>query len=247
MRVTQMETSLSHRYTYLAKIYTPFPEVARECILTAFSLNPCDRTYSDVRHCAHQFWAQMKSSQVAYRTRQQSNISRHFRSLCSNDDGKENKAYNPKAMPSFIYDHPALQKCITEELANDLMNLINAPRIKTLSWSVSSWSELESRCGLLLDNSEFKRRNIAMNLPQANKKLKYVHMQEIDLMKCVLKSRVQQLGEIKAKDGRFHAIIDANNKDFLGFKIWNDITDTDSDSSGTENTIQNAIKRRRLE
>lgn len=226
-RIIDLEFNLSTRFTFMAQMFERFPEVERECALTAFSLNPTQKSFNYVRSCAKQFWGHLvndenssSSMQPAhsYCTRRQRVLSTHKRTVFVPKGTVENDCYDPHAIPSYIYNDPTLQKFITEELAQDMMIVIHSPRIKTLTWSVIDWAALEDKCLSLLNDGELKRCNIEMNLSDATKQLKYFDYQAKQMQRLSYLNAVEQLRKTKEKAEAKRKVAHINRHgDLLGF------------------------------
>lgn len=218
---------LSKRFIFLARIMAAFPEAERECLLTAFSLNPNQRTLEAVRKCAKQLWPTMKCEntdlnadhgQHQHNTRHRNAIEQHLRGLYINNNNN-NVCYDPCAMPACLYDNPTLQKCIGQQLAYDLVNLINVLRNKTLTWSMTKWSELEEKCMALMNDSAYRMRHIEMSLPNATKKLTHLDLAQKQLDLMVFHQKIDEFKKIvhRANNQKFEPRTNEPGE-FLGFE-----------------------------
>lgn len=224
-QIIDLEFNLSKRFTFMAHVFKRFPEVERECALTAFSLKPTVQSFDYVRSCAKLLWGHLINDennglnvqQSKCSTRRQTALFNHKRNLHGSD------CYDPLAVPSHFYNNQALLKCITDVLAQDLMTVINVPRIKTLTWSVIDWATLEGICLSVLNNDDnIKQRHIEMNMWDATKWLKFYDWQrkEMEQLSAIYRRRdaVKQLRKTKAKAKRNGSIPHLDERaDLLGF------------------------------
>lgn len=153
--ISEFEKYISQKYIQLAELLKSYKNYVRECLLTAFSLNPCMEIYNKLA---------------------KSPLRKNHASALFSISGSQYMGfpkYNEYESPNLILDS-AFSDEISETAREDLTRIINSPRIKTLSWSFE-WYTLKIECEKLMTGDR-KMELIKQNYALANKDLKYCHL-----------------------------------------------------------------------
>lgn len=188
--IISYEIKLSHRYELLAKILRRSEMLARECHLTAFSLNPAWRNYMTLVN----FHKQYESSK-----RYQSLDG--FNSILGAPTIEHNE-YDPKANPvqSMLEGDKLATQLSKSDLWDDLASVITNPRIKTLRWSTNNWTELRQLCQHIHDEPDYKMCLIRQNVAAPDRNgLWYARQNNRELAKRLLHRTINKLAYRKSK------------------------------------------------
>lgn len=148
--ILNLEKQISSRYLFLGGLLSNYPGLQRECILTAFSMNPTQENFDKVHSLCDDY-------QINY---MQNNDLQTTKSLIEPVSSLEN------SLDSLI--------TLSEVIKSDLMCLLNVPRIKNLNWLLS-WPNLKRECEELLQ-TEKKERIVENWTAKANEKLKFINL-----------------------------------------------------------------------
>ncbi|XP_039297347.1 serine-rich adhesin for platelets [Nilaparvata lugens] len=184
-KVKETEIQLANGYLLLADLFQDDVGISRECVLTAFSLNPTksslerikslavacgkctDKTPSDQQHptctdCSSQTDSKCsKCSSSSINASLPDNSTKKERTLDAliRIKGKsvtESTNYDVLSAPSQVLDAESLGLSVV--LCNDLATVISSPRYQMLNW-VLDWPELLSICESYLEsNGEMKNQ-----------------------------------------------------------------------------------------
>lgn len=153
--ISEFEKYISQKYIQLSELLKSYKNYVRECLLTAFSLNPCLEIYNKL---------------------EKSPLKKNHASALFSISGDHYMGfpnYDEYETPNLILD-----SAFTDEISltarEDLTRIINLPRIKTLSWSID-WDLLKIECEKLMTGDR-KMELIKQNYALANKDLKYCHL-----------------------------------------------------------------------
>lgn len=174
--IVRLEAKLSVQYLKLSELFNYNEHVRRECLLTAFSLGPRKEIYERLERF------RIKSEEETEEECElsvdfdcthpiieaTSPVSKIYCKYCGNyrdptDDTKADILLNSETLSNV----PAY-------LHNDLIVVLESPRIKNLSWS-SRWPELARNCRRLMDEGE-KHKICSQYLISSND-----HLQFLDL------------------------------------------------------------------
>lgn len=242
--IVNLEKTLSQYYESLAKMFKgTFLE--REFWLTAFYLNPIDTYFEEVIRCGKR---SIKTVLI-----------KNFKEKC----GKQNKKNILSAMPEWFKakfellsstvdvnyiakltnestlwtDYQNIEDALKslhlpESVTRDLLTAIFMPRNKTFSWAIN-WCTLRHRCTRLYKNPSIKKQFIALNMADANSRLKYMN---IDYSKY--KNRPQlDYGTIEAgyeKDLQIHHYAMPNEIDYDEHNYYNTSNEDEEDENMTD-------------
>lgn len=178
------EAELSEFFVFLSDVLIDFPEIYRECMLTAFTLNPNEQLYQKLKHIANNqgmdaLHSMLKGSIPAI----------------TNTGYLVAFEYNPFESPNCIMDTNAIDIDVRE----DLSRAITHPRLKFISWGMP-YDEFCDICEkLMAGQKEDFLKNVVVS---ANDNLEYV---DIDF------SRFKDLPEKECDDGierGYHIFLD---------------------------------------
>lgn len=172
-KIMEREKKIAPRYLFLGILLNDYPELTRECVLTAFSMNPTEELYSYVVHMAKKVWPLGESDEGRPGPSSGPHLVVCNNALHAISGSKILNAtnYDATKAPSLILDSLTH---LSEAVRNDLACLLNVPRIKALTW-LSTWSELKAECEQLLSNKN-KLDIIEKSTAQANKHLQYINL-----------------------------------------------------------------------
>lgn len=150
-RILEMEKQISHRFQTLGDLLNDHTDLKRECILTSFSMNPTIQNFNLVSAFAADF----------NRSQPNERASDASESTCVPTDCQSTRTAGSS-------------DGLSEAVRQDLIVLLNVPRIKNLSWT-SAWPNLEKECVELI-NTERKRQIVENSSIAANRTLRYLHV-----------------------------------------------------------------------
>lgn len=171
--IIELEKQTSHQYLFLGRVLSNYPELKRECILTAFSMNPTFEKFNLICELAEMM------EYYSTPNKDYSDQYEHENSIQSLDAlhaivGTKilsAKDYDASKAPSRLLDSLTF---LSESVRHDLACLLNVPRLKNLSW-LSTWDELKRECVELL--SEEKKKKIVENyIATANDNLRFIKL-----------------------------------------------------------------------
>lgn len=187
--IMQTELQIAPRYIFLAEVLESHKELARECILTAFSLSPTEELFKRVKSFAIQSNLcsdtspndkQMVVCKLPDRPEIKCPIHVVSQPNCPTCDIAAVEL-EPNRLESCKYDASAAatnltleSDVITESVKRDLSVVISSPRVKTLSWLLE-WKDLESNCLILLSDKA-KLEMISKTVATANDRLKFLNL-----------------------------------------------------------------------
>lgn len=189
--ILTMEKEVSQRYLFLAEVLSSHPDLERECILTAFSMNPTAEffelvcTLAERRHQANHDRAQVNAAQHGHVANANNGIdevqtaeiglSTEFidalHVITGGTQILESKDYNAEVAPSRLIDELTM---LSESVRHDLTCMLSVTRIKNLTW-LTPWHKLKEECAQLLEN-EGKKRIVEKTTAAANTKLQYLKL-----------------------------------------------------------------------
>lgn len=196
--IIDLEKQTSQRYLYLGQILHDHPNLERECILTAFSMNPTYECFQLVCKLAEidQSTTQATTTATTMTTptltpttvpatftetsaveATAATSSAHNESIdalptiASADLLLNSKEYDASRAPNRLLDSLT---CLSVSVRSDLVCLLTVPRIKNLNWLVP-WSKLQKECEELLV-TEKKMKIVENTTAGANDKLKYINL-----------------------------------------------------------------------
>jgi len=164
-----LEHSLSVNYADLAKVFSEHGFIEAEFWLTAFYLNPTRTNYNEVKRCSR-----IKKKREDSRSDKADNIK--FELLSSTIDVDEIVAITNHNAPVADYDPicKALQGLrMPRSILKDLLTVAFQPRNKRYSWALE-WNTLHERCSALLKSTDLKSKFVALNMAEANDRLKFL-------------------------------------------------------------------------
>lgn len=180
-----MEKEVSQRYLFMAEVLSSYPDLERECILTAFSMNPTAEFFDlvctlaerqpQVKHDPDQ--DQTKDADVeqttntTYGTGPETEFIDALHVITGGPQILESKDYNAEVAPSRLIDELTM---LSESVRHDLTCMLSVTRIKNLTW-LTPWSKLKEECAQLLENEE-KKRIVEKTTAAANAKLQYLKL-----------------------------------------------------------------------
>lgn len=178
------EAELSEFFVFLSDVLINFPEIYRECILTAFTLNPSEQLYEKIKYIA--------SSQGLDKLDGMPNGSIP---AITNTGYLVAFNYNPFESPNCVMDNNDIDIDVRE----DLSRAITHPRLKFISWGMP-YVEFCDICEKIMtgQKEDFVKNVVAL----ANENLEYV---DIDF------SRFKDLPEKEGDDGiekGYHMFLD---------------------------------------
>ncbi|XP_063704793.1 uncharacterized protein LOC134834156 [Culicoides brevitarsis] len=177
--ILKLESNMATQYMRLAEMFYDNEHVKRECYLTAFSLKPHSEIFEHVkrnriiREDENDFNADdFKSIECTHVVvNANSSVSKVFCKYCgqyrNSDDAELVKSCEILLTKENLANVPA-------SFHDDLVILVESPRIKQLSWSMS-WHELEMNCQKLMDE-ERKLKLTSNQLVNANDQLQYIDL-----------------------------------------------------------------------
>lgn len=178
------EAELSEFFVFLSDVLCQFPEIYRECMLTAFTLNPSEQLYQKLKHIASSHGLDgsngMPSGSIPAITNTGYLVSHN---------------YNPFESPNCIMDTNEIDIDVRE----DLSRAITHPRLKFISWGMPYDEFCEICVKLMSGQKEDFLKNVVAS---ANDSLEYV---DIDF------SRFKDLPEKEGDDGiekGYHIFLD---------------------------------------
>lgn len=199
--IMDLEKQTSQRYLYLGQILHDHPDLEKECILTAFSMNPTHECFQLVCKLASTDQSTTQATTVATTTTtppttvpttstETSTVEAapataetaatspaHNESIdalptiTSADLLLNSKGYDASRAPNRLLDSLT---CLSVSVRSDLVCLLTVPRIKNLNWLVP-WPKLQKECEELLV-TEKKMKIVENTTASANDKLKYINL-----------------------------------------------------------------------
>lgn len=189
-----MEREVSKRYLFLAEVLSGHPDLERECVLTAFSMNPTQEffdlvcTLAEGRHQlgqsapsalqeGHTDLEQMTDtikdidSEPIENDRPETEFIDALHVITGGTQILDSKDYNAEVAPSRLIDELSM---LSESVRHDLTCMLSVTRIKNLTW-LTPWSKLKEECAQLLEN-ELKKRIVEKTTAAANAKLQYLKL-----------------------------------------------------------------------
>ncbi|KAH8398889.1 hypothetical protein KR222_010959 [Zaprionus bogoriensis] len=175
-----LEHKLSENYADLARVFTEHGFMEAEFWLTAFYLHPTRTNYAEVKRCSRikkkrKDDEELPSSRAAAaRTDKSDNIK--YELLSSTIDVDEIVTITNHNAPVADYDpvYKALQGLrLPRSILKDLLTVAFQPRNKRYSWALE-WNILHERCSALLKSTDLKRKFVALNMAEANDRLKFL-------------------------------------------------------------------------
>lgn len=184
-RILSAEIHMSGKYYWLSNLLKWNKNVYKECFLTTFSLNPNYETYSKIVQIAGevmnicQYHTALVPDQpviicekcgVEINKEQPDNLGALL--AITGNPLVNDQTYDPFFVPSTVLDSDWSD--IPVELIADITTLINSPRVKNLSWSMS-WDILRQNCASLLV-VENKLQLLRQQYQRANSSLKFIKL-----------------------------------------------------------------------
>lgn len=189
--ILTMEKEVSQRYLFLAEVLSSHPDLERECILTAFSMNPTAEffelvcTLAERRHQVNHDRTQANAGQLGHVANANNGIdevqtaeiglSTEFidalHVITGGTQILESKDYDAEVAPSRLIDELTM---LSESVRHDLTCMLSVTRIKNLTW-LTPWHKLKEECAQLLENEE-KKRIVEKTTAAANTKLQYLKL-----------------------------------------------------------------------
>lgn len=190
-----MEKEVSKRYLFLAEVLSGHPDLERECILTAFSMNPTAEffelvcTLAERRLQVKQDQSQDQASEADGGGTAANGNNENGEEPTEADIGPktefidalhvitggtqilESKDYDAEVAPSRLIDELTM---LSKTVRHDLTCMLSVTRIKNLTW-LTPWNKLKEECAQLLENEE-KRRIVEKTTAAANAKLQYLKL-----------------------------------------------------------------------
>lgn len=183
--ILNMEKEVSQRYLFMAEVLSSHPDLERECILTAFSMNPTSEFFelvctlaerkTQVKHDRDQ--DQVKDAEleqttnITYESGPETEFIDALHVITGGTQILESKDYNAEVAPSRLIDELTM---LSESVRHDLTCMLSVTRIKNLTW-LTPWSKLKEECAQLLENEE-KKRIVEKTTAAANAKLQYLKL-----------------------------------------------------------------------
>lgn len=247
--IINLEENLSQYYRSLAQIFVgSFLE--REFWLTAFYLNPTESYYEEVVRCGK------KSIKNYLMETFQKNCGIHTRKKCLSSMPEWFKAkfellssttdveFIAKLtnQSTLLTDYQNIQDALKslhlpESVIRDLLTAIFIPRNKTYSWAIN-WGTLRNRCTRLFKKPFIKNDFIALNMADANSRLKYIN---IDYSKY--KNRPQlNYGTIEVGFEKYFEINQDANANDIDYEEFN-YTSFEEDDEMTDYSINDDNER----
>lgn len=152
----------------MGKILHAHKKLEKECILTAFSLNPtyeCFQLVCTLAECGAESDEKTDENGVS-----QSGSIDALPTIISADTLLNSEEYDALRAPNRLLDSLT---SISEGVRADLVCLLTVPRIKSLNW-LKPWPELKKACEELL-SAERKRQLVEKTTANANDNLKYIN------------------------------------------------------------------------
>lgn len=190
--ILAMEKEVSKRYLFLAQVLSSYPDLERECILTAFSMNPTAEFFELVctlaehrQHVRDKSEPDRDSELETMQTNTNNGISDEpTENICPKTEFidalhvitngtqiLESKDYNAEVAPSRLIDELTM---LSESVRHDLTCMLSVTRIKNLTW-LTPWHKLKEECAQLLENEQ-KKRIVEKTTAAANAKLQYLKL-----------------------------------------------------------------------
>ncbi|XP_031617631.1 uncharacterized protein LOC116337332 isoform X2 [Contarinia nasturtii] len=160
--ILSLEKQTSSRYLTLGKILHAHKKLEKECVLTAFSMNPT--------HECFQLVCSLATENLAPQVTPHLETIDALPTIICTDMLLNSKEYDALRAPNRLLDSLT---SISEEVRSDLVCLLTVPRIKNLNWLVP-WPELKQACEELLF-TERKRQIVEKTTAGANDNLKYIN------------------------------------------------------------------------
>lgn len=149
--ICHSEIRMSRRYEKLAKIVRRSELLYRECMLTAFSLNPSWNNYETLM-----LFHEMHSSTKYYET-----LDHLMTNECvefTDDDVVMD------SLDIFLQNDKFAMKLYTFGLLEEFAAIITFPRIKALHMDVHRWDDLQPKCVRLVEEADYKLNLIRGNI-----------------------------------------------------------------------------------
>ncbi|KAH8307374.1 hypothetical protein KR044_010969 [Drosophila immigrans] len=174
-----LEHNLSVNYADLAKVFAEQGFMESEFWLTAFYLNPTRGNYNEVKRCSR--YKKKRKEDEEQTSRKESSRAEKidhtkYELLSSTIDVDEIVAITNHNAPVADYDPicKALQALrLPRSIIKDLLTVAFQPRNKRYSWALE-WSALHDRCSALLKSTDLKNKFVALNMAEANDRLKFL-------------------------------------------------------------------------
>ncbi|KAH8365633.1 hypothetical protein KR093_002887 [Drosophila rubida] len=169
-----LEHNLSVNYADLAKVFAEQGFMESEFWLTAFYLNPTRANYNEVKRCSR--YKKKRKEDDEQTPRKEKIDHTKYELLSSTIDVDEIVAITNHNAPVTDYDPicKALQALrLPRSIIKDLLTVAFQPRNKRYSWALE-WSALHERCSALLKSTHLKNKFVALNMAEANDRLKFL-------------------------------------------------------------------------
>lgn len=178
IKIMELEKNIAPRYLFMGQALHIYPEVVRECVLTAFSLAPNQEYYDFLLNMARMLYPNLSIDSNGMTTMPKQEASNECTDMIT-----QTSTHDETQAPSTILDTLV---DLSESVRNDIASLLTTIRLKTLSWT-EPWPKLNARCRELL-NVERKLEIVDKTTAGYNSKLEFLHLNPLDYMH--LKPRV---------------------------------------------------------
>ncbi|KAH8234897.1 hypothetical protein KR032_005172 [Drosophila birchii] len=169
-----LEKEMSQNYVDLAKVFSDHLFMEAEFWLTAFYLNPIAVNYNEVRRCSR--IKRKRQEDDTWTPAAPASQTIKYELLSSTIDVDEIVSVTNHNAPVGDYDpiYKALQALrLPPSIIKDLLTVVFQPRNKRYSWALD-WYTLHERCHALLKSRDLKNKFVALNMAEANDRLKYL-------------------------------------------------------------------------
>lgn len=197
-QIMELERKIAPRFLLIGQALGEYEAVARECILTAFSLDSSTENYKKVLLMARQLYSYLEINDRGYTSKWYSNSyidSIRAGSLGYNIPSTSN--YDETQAPSLILTS---LKIFTETMRQDICNVLFGARLEQLSWT-ETWPNLNRHCRELLDAKK-KIEIIDKQTASANEKLKFLNIFDHEYFEARYRQENNQKEAAKKKPTR---------------------------------------------
>lgn len=180
-KIMELERKIAPRFLTLGEYLREYPELTRECVLTAFSMHPNAEYFDYVIIVARQIWPELDLDDdgepaADAQSRNSDSIRIDALQAAPGTSILQTSDYDAKEAPSIVLD--ALTH-LSDDTRSDISCLINVSRIKSLSWALP-WLQLKQQCQKLLFSETEKLNIVDKSTALANSKLQYLDLNYAD-------------------------------------------------------------------
>lgn len=174
-KIVELEKTIAPRFLFMGRALCNYPQITRECILTAYSLAPSKELYDAVVNMARKIYTHWEIADDGSTSGYLENQNDRIETFHVLGDKIPQTEYNENEVPSSIFDSILV---LSETVRIAITTLLHTIRLKTLSWA-DPWPILNQRCRELL-NPKRKLSIADKTTAGYNSRLKYLNLNPAD-------------------------------------------------------------------